>query len=65
MASIHCGQSALLPLPKAKKSSSNSKRASLTDMVVISSKSLKVGKQAALKDEGMLVYKVNKVRTTT
>jgi hypothetical protein len=54
MASIQCGQPTLLHLPKK----NSSKNASLTDTVI--SKSLKVEK-SALKDQGMLVWKVNKV----
>lgn len=54
MVSIQCGQSALLPFPKQA-----SKKTSLTDTKI--APSLKVHK-SAVKDEGMLVYKVDKVR---
>jgi hypothetical protein len=56
MPSIQCGQSTLLHLPKHLNSS---KQASLTD-TVITNKALKV-ELSALKEHGMLVYKVNKV----
>lgn len=54
MASIHCGQAALIPLPQKA-----SKLQYLTDTII--AKSLTV-EQSAVKDEGMLVYKVGKVR---
>lgn len=53
MASVQCGQPALLPTPKKV-----TKEIKLTDTVI--AQSLRMAKNA-VKENGMLVYKVNKV----
>jgi len=57
MVSKHCGQSAVLPFPQRA-----SKKTSLTDTNI--SPALQVDSKAAVKEDGMLVYKVNKVGRT-
>jgi hypothetical protein len=53
MPSIHCGQTAILQMPKKA-----GKEVKLTDTLI--APSLKMAKNS-VKDNGMLVYKVNKV----